>query len=147
MHEDQKHGWNNPTVRKDGLSDDREYGHSDPNARKGVVLAATHMYCSICDAEPCYMLTTAAMSVVHEQLTENDCDGTTNLISAVQYAQSLERLHGCIARHIEVTREAWQLNEHFRVSDEATREVERQRNETEQLQNLQPDNKDPPSLN
>jgi hypothetical protein len=120
MREGQEHGLNNPTVRKNRVNDDQMQGHSSPNARKGVVLAATDMYCSICDAEPCYLLTTAAMSVVHEQLTENNCYDTTNLISAVQYAQSLERLHGCITRHIEVTREAWQLYARWTVKSRAS---------------------------
>lgn len=146
MREDQRSGFNNPTRSKQGISNDRNYGHSDPTSRQKIVLAATNLYCSICDAWPCYLLSSAAMSVVHEQLTENDCENTTNLISAVQYAQSLERLHGCLARHIEVTRQAWQLDEHFRVSEEALAEVERQRSETGQLQHLQSENKDPPNL-
>jgi hypothetical protein len=83
------------------------------------------------------------MSVIHEQLTENNGEDTINLISAVQYAQSLEKLDNCVARHSEVTREAWRLNEHFKVSDEAMREVERQRRDAGQLQNLQAENKDP----
>jgi hypothetical protein len=66
---------------------------------------------------------------MHEQLTENNTERTTNLISAVQYAQSLERLQGCLTRHIEATREAWRLDEHFRVSERAMRELERQREE------------------
>lgn len=147
MREGQEHGFKNPAVRESGLNNDRNYGHSNPSSRQEVILAATKLYCSICDAWPCYLLSSAAMSVIHEQLTENNCYNTTNLISAVQYAQSLERLHGCIARHIEVTREAWQLDEHFRVSDRAMREVEGQRREAGQLQNLQAENKDPPSLN
>jgi Na+/phosphate symporter len=83
--------------------------------------------------------------VVHEQLTENDSENMTNLISAVRYADSLEKLHACIARHIEVTREAWQLNNYFRVSEDALREIERQRSKAGQ--NLLSDTRDPPSLN
>jgi hypothetical protein len=144
MHEDQECGLGNPTVSKSGLRDDREYGHSDLSSRKRVILAAANMYCSICDAEPCYLLATAAITVVQEQLTESDGD---NLIGAVRYEQSLERLHQCLRRHHETATEAWQLEKHFRVSEDALREIERQRRKTEQLQDLQTDARDPPSLN
>jgi len=113
-----------------------------------VVNAAKDLYCSICDARPCYMLSTAAMSAVQEQLTENDCYDTTNLISAVRYADSLERLHGCLVKHMEVTREAWHLDEHFRVSEEAIRELERQGHDVKRWQAiLHLRTKDPPNLN
>lgn len=132
------------------MREDRSYGHSDPRSRRDIVLAATNFYCSICDATPCYLLTSVATSVVHEQLTENDCSNTTNLIGAVRYAQSLDRLHMCIARHIEVTREVWQMDNHFRISEEALRELERQGMDIKQLkENLLKEtrNEDPPSLN
>lgn len=88
------------------------------------------------------------MSVLHEQLTENDTERTTNLISAVQYAQSLERLQSCLTRHIEVTREAWQLDEHFRVSEEVINELERQGHDVKRWQAiLHLRTKDPPNLN
>jgi hypothetical protein len=144
MYEERANGFNNPE-RKRGLRDDRGYGHSDPASRMKVVHAAEDLHCSICDARPCYLLTSAAVSVVYEQLTENDCYDASNLISAVRYAQSLEKLHSCIARHIEVTREAWQLDNHFIVSEDALREIERQRREAGQ--NLPTDTRDPPSLN
>lgn len=129
------------------MRQDRSYGHSDPTPRINIVNAAKDLYCSICDSRPCYMLSTAAMSVVHEQLTENDCNDTTNLISAVRYADSLEKLHGCLSRHMEVTREAWRLDEHFRVSEDAIRELERQGHDVKRLQailNLKME--DPPNL-
>lgn len=88
--------------------------------------------------------------MLHEQLTENNCYNTINLIGAVRYAQSLDRLHMCIARHIEVTREAWQMDNHFRVSEEALRELERQGMDIKRLkENLlkETKNEDPPSLN
>jgi len=115
------------------MHEDRLYGHSNPSSRQDVVLAAANLYCTICDARPCYLLTSAAISVFQEQLTENNCFNTSNLKSAVLYAQSLERLHGCIARHTEVTREAWQLDNHFRVSEVALRELERQGVDIKQL--------------
>lgn len=84
---------------------------------------------------------------MHEQLTENDTYETVNLISAVQYAQSLEKLQACLTRHIEVTREAWQLDQHFRVSERAISELERQGYDIERSQsNLQPRTKDPPRI-
>jgi hypothetical protein len=113
-----------PPRRENGLRDDREYGHNAPSDRKDVILAATSLYCSICDARPCYMLTTAAVTVIQEQLTEADGH---NLIGALRYEQSLEKLHQCLIRHHEVTRKAWQLDNHFRVSEEALAELERQR--------------------
>lgn len=136
-HPQQRHTW-----------DDRLEGHSDPRSRQGLIRAADFMYCSICDAHPCYLLSTAAMSVMHEQLTENNTERPTNLMSAVQYAQSLERLQGCLTRHIEVTRKAWQLDEHFRVSEEAISELERQGHDTKRWREiLHLNTKDPPSLN
>lgn len=94
------------------------------------------------------MLLAAAMSVIQEQLTENDTENTRNLLSAIRYADSLERLHGCLSRHIEVTREAWMLDEHFQVSEEAIRELERQGRDTRRWRAiLQQETKDPPSLN
>jgi hypothetical protein len=144
MHEDQVNGYTNPSP-KHGLRDDRAYGHNDISSRADIVHAAANMPCSICGARPCYLLTSAATSVVHEQLTENDSENMTNLISAVRYADSLEKLHACVARHIEVTREAWQLNNYFRVSEDALREIERRRREAGQ--DLLSDNRDPPSLN
>lgn len=115
------------------MREDRCYGHTNPKSRENVVIAAADLYCSICDARPCYLLTSAAMSVINEQLTENDCYNSINLKSAMLYMQSLERLHGCIARHTEVTREAWQMDNHLRVSEEALRELERQGVDTQRL--------------
>jgi len=132
------------------MREDRIYGHSDPSSRKDVVLAAANLYCSICDSTPCYLLTSAATSVVHEQLTENDCSNTTNLISAVHYTQSPDRLHMCIAKHIDVTREAWHMDNHSRISEDALREIERQGWDPKQLkENLLKETRseDPPSLN
>jgi len=136
------------TREKDSaMRNDRSYGHTDPSARVNVVDAAKDLYCSICDSRPCYILSTAAMSVVQEQLTEDDCYNPTNLISAVRYADSLERLHGCLARHMEVTREAWRLDEHFRVSEEAIRELEKQGHNVKRWQAiLSLKTKDPPNL-
>jgi len=144
MHEGHEHGLNNPTGRKYGLRDDREYGHSNPSSRKEIILAAANLYCTICDARPCYLLSTAATTVIQEQLTESNGD---NLVGAVRYEQSLERLHSCLSRHLEVTCEAWQLDQYFRVSEEALAEIERQRREAGQLQNLQAETRGPPSLN
>jgi len=130
------------------MNEDRITGHSAPADRRDIIRAADNLYCSICDAYPCYLLTTAAMSVMHEQLTENDTEKTTNLISAVQYVQSLERLQGCLTRHIEVTREAWQLDEYFRVSEKAISELKGQGHNVKRWQailNLR--TKDPPNLN
>jgi hypothetical protein len=123
MRENQN-GYYNPPRRENGLRDDREYGHSDPSASKRLVLAAVDLYCSICDATPCYLLRTAAVTVAQEQLTEADGQ---NLIGALRYEESLEKLHHCLIRHHEVTRKAWQLDNHFRVSEEALCELERQR--------------------
>jgi len=103
------------------------------------------MYCSICDSRPCYLLLTAAATVVQEQLTE---DEGRNLIGAVRYAQNLERLHHCLIRHIEITNEAWQLNEHFRVSEGVLNELEKQGMDAKKLlANLRIETGDPPSLN
>jgi len=88
------------------------------------------------------------MSVMHEQLTENNTERSTNLISAVQYAQSLEKLQSCLNRHIEVTREAWQLDEHFRVSENAINELEKQGFDVKRWQAILNRNTgDPPNLN
>jgi hypothetical protein len=133
---------------KSAMREDRLNGHSDPASRREIIRAADYLYCSICDAFPCYLLTTAAMSVLHEQLTENDTEKLTNLTSAVQYAQSLERLQSCLTRHIEVTREAWQLNQHFQVTEEATGKSETQGNDVKRWQEiLHLRTKDPPKLN
>jgi len=129
------------------MSEDRIYGHTDPASRREIIRAADYLYCSICDAFPCYLLTTAAMSVLHEHLTENDCEKPTNLISAVQYAQSLEKLQACLNKHVEVTREAWRLDEHFRVSEGAISELESQGLDVRRWQAiLHLKTKDPPHL-
>lgn len=129
------------------MREDRPYGHESPQARKEVILAATNLYCSICDAAPCYLLATAAISVVQEQLTEND---GRNLIGAVRYVQSLEKLHHCLTRHHEVSKEAWQMDNHFRVSEEALRSIEKQGMDVRGIQvslQLETRNGDPPNLN
>jgi len=138
-----------PAKDKSAMHDeDLLQGHSSPRTRKRVIEAVEDLYCSICDAYPCYLLSTAAMAVMHEQLTENDGERTRNLMSAVQYAQSLERLQGCLTRHIEVTRQAWQLDEHFRVSEEAISELEKQGHDVKRWQTiLNLRTKDPPNLN
>jgi hypothetical protein len=129
------------------MREDREYGHSNPASRKTVIIAAADLYCTICDSRPCYSLATAATTVLQEQLTEN---GGANLIGAVRYEQSLEKLHHCLTRHHEIVREAWQMDKHFRVSEEALRELERQGKDGKQLRanlHLETRNGDPPSLN
>src|SRR5437762_375943 len=130
------------------MREDREYGHSNPSSRKHVIVAAADLYCTICDSRPCYLLTTAATTVLQEQLTE---ENGANLIGAVRYEQqSLERLHHCLTRHLEIVRQAWQLDAHFRVSEEALRELERQGMDGKQLRanlHLETRNGDPPSLN
>jgi hypothetical protein len=128
------------------MREDRSYGHDSPQGRKDLILAATNLYCSICDARPCYLLSTAAMTVAQEQLTESDGD---NLIGAVRYMQSLEKLHHCLTRHTEVSKEAWQLDNHFRVSEQVLNELERQGYDTKQLKanlHVEARNGDPPSL-
>jgi hypothetical protein len=103
------------------MREDREYGHSAPHGRKEVIQAATDLYCSMCDASPCYMLSTAAVSVVQEQLTESD---GANLIGALRYVGNLERLQSCLNRHMEMAREAWKLDNHFRLTENALRALE-----------------------
>lgn len=103
------------------MREDREYGQSDPSGRKEVIQAATNLYCSMCDATPCYMPSTAAVSVVQEQLTESD---GANLIGALRYVENLERLQHCLNRHIEVAHEAWNLDNHFRLTERALHALE-----------------------
>jgi hypothetical protein len=128
------------------MREDRSYGHDNPSSRKDVILAAANFYCSICDANPCYLLATAATTVMQEQLTESE---GANLVGAVRYVQSLEKLHHCLTRHHEVAREAWQMDNHFRVSEEVLHELERQGRDVKRLQaTLQREtrNGDPTSL-
>jgi hypothetical protein len=103
------------------MREDREYGHSAPRGRKEVIQAATNLYCSMCDATPCYLLSTAAVTVVQEQLTESD---GANLIGALRYVENLKRLQSCLNRHLEVVHEAWQLDNHFRLTESALRALE-----------------------
>jgi hypothetical protein len=100
------------------MREDRSYGHESPRGRVEVVHAAANLYCSICDARPCYLFATAAVAVTQEQLTESDGD---NLEGAVRYVQSLQKLQSCLTRHLEVAHEAWQLDKHFRVTERALR--------------------------
>jgi len=102
------------------MREDRPYGQEGPDGRVRVVThAAADLYCSICDARPCYLLSTAAIAVAQEQLTESG----TNLEGAVRYVQSLERVQSCLTRHLEVAHEAWQLDKHFRVTERALRAI------------------------
>jgi hypothetical protein len=88
------------------------------------------------------------MSVLHEHLTENDCEKPTNLISAVQYVQSLEKLQICLNRHMEAAREAWQLDEHFRIPENVINELEEKGMNVRRWQAiLHLRTKDPPKLN
>lgn len=103
------------------MREDRPYGQEAPQGRKEVIQAAMNLYCSMCDATPCYMLTTAAVTVVQEQLTESN---GANLIGALRYVENLERLQSCLNRHIEVAHEAWQLDNHFRLTERALRALE-----------------------
>jgi len=101
------------------MREDRPYGQDSPNGRVSIVVhAAKDLYCSICDARPCYLLATTAMAVTQEQLTES---GGDNLEGAVRYVQSLEKVQSCLTRHLEVAHEAWQLDKHFRVTERALR--------------------------
>jgi hypothetical protein len=111
------HDWNS------AMREDREYGHSDPGDGKDIILAATNLYCSMCDTAPCYLLATAATAVIQEQLTESE---GRNLVGATRYVENLERLQSCLTRHLETASEAWQLNTYFRVSKEALRNLEKQ---------------------
>jgi len=103
------------------MREDREYGHSDPGDGKDIISAATHLYCSMCDTSPCYLLTTAAMAVMQEQLTEE-----RNLIGVTRYAEHLERLQSCLTRHTETVREVWHLDTCFKNSKEAWSNLEKQ---------------------
>jgi hypothetical protein len=104
------HDWNS------AMREDREYGHSDPGGSKDLVLAATDLYCSMCDARPCFLLSTAALAVMQEQLTESISE---NLVGATRYVENLQRLQGCLTRHLENANDAFSLNTYFRVSKEA----------------------------
>ena len=94
----------------------RGVGHSR-YVRPKVANVVLNLHCSICDETPCFLLSTASMAVLQEQLLRPPEDN--DLIAAVRYVQSLERLQSCLTRHMEVAREAWQLDQHFRVSEEA----------------------------
>jgi len=46
------------------------------------------------------------------------------LIGALRYVENLERLQSCLNRHIEIAHEAWQLDNHFRLTESALRALE-----------------------
>lgn len=126
------------------MREDRSYGHSCPSSRVEVIHAAANLYCSICDSRPCYLFTTAATTVVQEQLTESEGE---NLVGAVRYVQGLERLQHCLNRHLEIAQEAWQLDKPFRVTERALRSLsENGADVKKQQENLQTEhNGDPPT--
>jgi len=118
------------------MRNDREYGHTDPHGRKDLVLAATNLFCTICDSRPCFLLATAATAVAQEQLTEGD---GANLIGATRYVENLVRLQNCLSRHLEIAHEAWQLDNYFRVSKEALSALEKFGTEKKNGKSCEPD--------
>jgi len=125
------------------MREDRSYGHDSPRGRVKLVHAAADLYCSMCDASPCYLLATAATTVTQEQLTESDGN---NLEGAVRYVQSLKRLQSCLTRHLEVAHEAWQLDKRFRVTERALRALSENGMNDKEVQGILQDthNGDPP---
>jgi hypothetical protein len=99
----------------------RGVGHESNTGKSDTIIAAEKLYCTICDSRPCFLLQTAALAVFSEQLTTPP--EHKDLIAAVRYAQELEKLHHCLARHMEIAKEAWRLDEHFHVSEDALREL------------------------
>jgi hypothetical protein len=88
-------------------------------------------------------MTTAALSVLQEQLT-----GDEDLVSAVRYAQSLEKLQQCLTRHAEAARDIWHLDEHFRLSERALQVLKEKGADVERIRaNLNAEARDPPILN
>jgi len=96
------------------MAGERLKEHANPRAANGVVRGAAELYCSICNTKPCYLLSTASLAVMQEQL---NCD--RNLIGAIRYVKALNQLRACLERHAEVTRDEYGLDQHLRVSDEA----------------------------
>lgn len=85
----------------------------NPRALASVVSGASEAYCSICNSNPCYLLSTAAIAVMQEQLNVEN-----NLIGAIRYRQALMHLEECVKRHIDTLTDEYSLDEHFRVSPE-----------------------------
>lgn len=110
------------------MSGERLHRHANPRTAPSVVRAANELYCSICNSEPCFLLSTAALAVLQEQL---NCD--RNLVGAVRYVQSLDRLKSCLERHISITRDEYALDEHFRVSDEVLEFLKEQQVDVDHL--------------
>jgi hypothetical protein len=87
--------------------------------------------------------TTAALAVLQGQLTDEE-----DLVSAVRYAQSLEKLQQCLTRHAEAARDVWHLDEHFRLSERVLQVLREKGADVERIKaNLQAEARDPPILN
>jgi hypothetical protein len=128
------------------MREDRLHGCSDPASRRATIKAATTLYCPICKSRPCELLTAAALNAMHERYTRNVTDKLTDPISAMLYAQSLERLHDSFISHVEAFRKAWQLDDHSQTS-ESSNGLEEQSFEMESLRPiLHLRTKDPPNL-
>jgi len=93
-----------------------------------VIMAASEMYCSICQTTPCYLLSTAAAVVMQEQLNAD-----RNMIGAVRYIQGVERLQQCLTRHLEVTRDQYSLDQSLHVTDRVLEELREQGVNTDHL--------------
>lgn len=91
----------------------------NPRALENVVNNAAQIYCSICNSNPCYLMSTVAMAVLQEQLNVEN-----NLIGALRYRQALEHLQSCVIRHMEVLKDEFSLDEHFRVTPMALEALE-----------------------
>lgn len=85
----------------------------NPRAMVNVIRGAGEIHCSICNTTPCYLLSTAAIAVLQEQLNMEE-----NLVGAVRYKKALDRLQACVTRHIEILSDEYNLDEHFRVTPE-----------------------------
>jgi hypothetical protein len=118
--------------RKDPLAD----------SRRSVIDAAANQFCSACGGQPCYLLTSAALAVFYETLTYNE-----DHISTDRYEQALAGIHDCLMRHYECIEHLRTDNRHPKKPEGPNKSESNGVSRGGQLQNLQNEARDPPSLN
>jgi len=106
----------------------KKRGEPSHGSADAVVMAASELYCSICQTTPCFLLSTAAVAVMQEQLNAD-----RNMIGAVRYVQSIEKLQACLTRHLEVTRDLYSLDQSLHVTDRVLEELREQGVNTDHL--------------
>jgi len=100
------------------MSNNLNCGSGSPkNERSAIVETAANMFCTVCGGRPCYLLATAAMTVMQDTLREKE-----DLVSTARYMQNLLRVQRCLEKHLKeylfIMQDTWGLDKHLSFTEE-----------------------------